>query len=198
MLNALIFLDDNYHSISTFPNVSSIKQLKQHFYYIWNKLENGIFYSCNLGSTYIKHCILNTPIYEPGIIFPSLLLPVYLKLSPLSSLHYEILDMDIHVIYIVWKRNAFPPYHRTPMFLLMRIQIAKKISKPCFRDVSLCSLNEYRLHIKQDENQNWANRLLEEPKALYTRQTTSLYLYTFKTNNSRKHRIHVNSNPPIW
>lgn len=71
MLNTLIFLDDNYHSISTFPNVSSIKQLKQHFYYIWNKLENGIFYSCNLRSTYIKHCILNTPIYGANLlVFP--------------------------------------------------------------------------------------------------------------------------------
>lgn len=73
MLNTLIFLDDNYHSISTFPNVSSINQLKQHFYSIWNKLENGIFYSRNLRSTYcIEHCILNTPIPKARLaIFPS-------------------------------------------------------------------------------------------------------------------------------
>lgn len=140
MLNALIFLDDNYHSISTFPNVSSIKQLKQHFYYIWNKLENGIFYSYNLRSTYIRHCILNTPTYEPHTTSP-LLLHICLKLSPLSILYQEILDMNIHVIYIISKQNVFLLNHVNPMFLLVRIQIANKISKPCFTDeMHLCAV----------------------------------------------------------
>lgn len=141
MLNALIFLDDNYHSISTFPNVSSIKQLKQHFYYIWNKLENGIFYSYNLRLTYIRHCILNTPYIWTPYLFPPLLLHICLKLSPLYILYQEILDMNIHVIYIISKQNVFLPNHVNPMFLLVRIQIANKISKPCFTDeMHLCAV----------------------------------------------------------
>lgn len=146
MLNALIFLDDNYHSISTFPNVSSIKQLKQHFYYIWIKLENGIFYSCNLRSTYIKHCILTHLYVNPvPLPFPSLLLHRHLKLSPLFILHYGILNMSIFVIYTISKQNVFPTPHppdpMNPMFLLRRIQIANKISKPCFTDeMCLCAI----------------------------------------------------------
>lgn len=142
MLNALIFLDDNYHSISTFPNVSSIKQLKQQFYYIWNKLENGIFYSCNLRSTYIKHCILNIPIYEPCLT---------LRLSCFTYTSSSLLYPSFIIEFLTWtsmrhtslRNEMLSPPHRgmNPVFLLMRIQIANKISKPCFTDeMCLCAV----------------------------------------------------------
>lgn len=138
MLNTLIFLDDNYHSISTFPNVSSIKQLKQHFYYIWNKLENGIFYSCNPRSTYIKHCVsTHLCVNLVPLFFPS----ASRAFKAFSFIHSSLWKSQYeHVCEIYnFKTKCIPPPIIWILFLLMRIQIANKIGKPCFTDeMCLC------------------------------------------------------------
>lgn len=151
MLNTLIFLDDNYHSISTFPNVSSINQLKQHFYFIWNKLENGIFYSCNLRSTYIKHCISNIPIPKAHLaIFP------LCSMWTWSRLLYPFFLMK----YFIWASMWHTQWQNKVLFPLCYqdsyVSAGQEQETIFYRwPVYLCSLNEFCGHwlqIKQDRN----------------------------------------------